>query len=147
MAEVDPTQRDLTAGIAEELAAAGFEDVHEIGRGGFGVVYRCAQRSLDRSVAIKVLTADLGPDNLQRFLREQRAMGKLSGHPHIVSVFQVGATASGRPYLVMQYHPAGSLDMRMHKVGLIDWRDAVPSGSRWLVPSRRRTGSAHSIET
>jgi serine/threonine protein kinase len=61
MAEVDPTQRDLTAGIAEELAAAGFEDVHEIGRGGFGVVYRCAQRSLDRSVAIKVLTADLGP--------------------------------------------------------------------------------------
>ena len=64
MAEVDPTQRDLTAGIAEELAAAGFEDVHEIGRGGFGVVYRCAQRSLDRSVAIKVLTADLGPDNL-----------------------------------------------------------------------------------
>jgi len=145
MAEVDPTQRDLTAGIAEELAAAGFEDVHEIGRGGFGVVYRCAQRSLDRSVAIKVLTADLGPDNLQRFLREQRAMGKLSGHPHIVSVFQVGATASGRPYLVMQYHPAGSLDMRMHKVGLIDWRDAVHIGVEvaGALETAHRLGTLH----
>src|SRR6185312_3721171 len=91
------------------------------------------------------LTADLGPDNLQRFLREQRAMGKLSGHPHIVSVFQVGATASGRPYLVMQYHPAGSLDMRMHKVGLIDWRDAVHIGVEvaGALETAHRLGTLH----
>src|SRR6185295_15652259 len=88
---------------------------------------------------------DLGPDNLQRFLREQRAMGKLSGHPHIVSVFQVGATASGRPYLVMQYHPAGSLDMRMHKVGLIDWRDAVHIGVEvaGALETAHRLGTLH----
>jgi serine/threonine-protein kinase PknK len=47
---------------------------------------------------VKVLTADLEPDNLERFVREQIAMGKLSGHPHIVSIFQVGTTATGRPY-------------------------------------------------
>jgi serine/threonine protein kinase len=38
---------------------------------------------------------------LDRFLREQRAMGRLSEHPHIVHILQVGATASGRPFIVM----------------------------------------------
>jgi serine/threonine protein kinase len=99
MAEFDPlaTQRDAIVGITAELDAAGFEDAQEIGRGGFGVVYRCRQPELDRTVAIKVLTADLDPENLERFLREQRAMGQLSGHPHIVNILQVGATGSGGP--------------------------------------------------
>ena len=60
-----------------------------------GRSYRCRQRSLERTVAVKVLATDLDPDNLERFLREQRAMGKLSGHPNIVTVFEVGATAVG----------------------------------------------------
>jgi serine/threonine-protein kinase PknK len=130
MAEVNPlpTQPDVTKVAAAELPGAGFTDVHEIGRGGFGVVFRCRQPSLDRTVAVKVLTADLDTDNLERFLREQRAMGRLSGHPHIVSVYAIGATASGRPYLVMQYHPDGSLGARIHTVGPIDWRDAVHIG-------------------
>ena len=51
-----------------------------------------AQRSLDRTVEVKVLTADLEPDNLERFLREQLAMGKLSGHPH-----SSPSSRSGRP--------------------------------------------------
>ena len=59
MADIDShsTQRDLVPEIAAELRDAGFEGVAEIGRGGFGVVYRCAQPRLDRSVAVKVLTA------------------------------------------------------------------------------------------
>ena len=82
MAEDDPhpPQRDLVSGVPAELRDAGFDDVDEVGRGGFGVVYRSTQPSLDRTVAIKVLTSDLDPDNLDRFLREQRAMGRLSGH-------------------------------------------------------------------
>ncbi|MFC9552247.1 protein kinase [Rhodococcus sp. NPDC056960] len=127
---VDPlaTQRDAYAGVPAELVAAGFEDPKEIGRGGFGVVYRCVQRALERTVAVKVLTADLEPDNLERFVREQAAMGKLSGHPHIVSIFQVGATTSGRPYIVMQYHPHGSLDAEIQHSGPIGWRDALHLG-------------------
>ena len=103
-------------------------DPEEIGRGGFGVVYRCAQPALDRTVAVKVLTADLEPDNLERFVREQVAMGKLSGHPHIVNIFQVGTTASGRPYIVMQYHPHGSLEAKIHDNGPIGWADALHIG-------------------
>ena len=55
-------------------------------------MFRCEQPALDRTVAVKVLTAHLDPDNLERFLREQRAMGRLSGHPHIVTMMQVGTT-------------------------------------------------------
>src|SRR5246127_5132308 len=130
MAKSDPlpTQGDVHAGIAAELVAAGFVDAEEIGRGGFGVVYRCSQRALDRTVAVKVLTADLEPDNLERFVREQVAMGKLSGHPHIVNIFQVGTTATGRPYIVMQYHPHGSLEAKIHDNGPVGWADALHIG-------------------
>ena len=123
-----PTQGDVHAGIPAELMAAGFAEPEEIGRGGFGVVYRCSQRDLDRVVAVKVLTADLEPDNLERFVREQVAMGKLSGHPHIVNIFQVGTTASGRPYIVMQYHPHGSLEAKIHDDGPVGWADALHIG-------------------
>jgi ATP/maltotriose-dependent transcriptional regulator MalT len=123
-----PTQGDVRAAIAAELVAAGFVDPEEIGCGGFGVVYRCNQRALDRIVAVKALTADLEPDNLERFVREQAAMGKLSGHPHIVSIFQVGTTASGRPYIVMQYHPHDSLEAKIHDDGPVGWADAVHIG-------------------
>src|SRR3979409_1227949 len=68
MAEFDPpaTRCNPTPTITAELATAGFDDAREIGRGGFGAVYRCRQRSLERTVAIKVLTADLDPDNVER---------------------------------------------------------------------------------
>ncbi|MFQ6393445.1 protein kinase domain-containing protein [Nocardia sp. KC 131] len=119
MSNDDPfgTVRDMFEPVAEELAAAGFEDAEEIGRGGFGVVYRCTQAELDRTVAVKVLTAEMDAENRERFLREQRAMGRLTGHPNIVTMLQADVTASGRPYLVMPYHPAGSLDARIRGQG------------------------------
>ena len=153
-----PTQGDVHAGIPAELVAAGFEDPEEIGRGGFGVVYRCSQRALDRTVAVKVLTADLEPDNLERFVREQVAMGKLSGHPHIVTIFQVGTTATGRPYIVMQYHPHGSLEAKIHDSGPIGWArraahrgegrrrvgNRAPTRARCIATSNRRTSCSPS---
>ena len=46
-------------GITAELAADGFVDAVEVGRGGAGIVYRCYQTSLARSVAVKVMATDL----------------------------------------------------------------------------------------
>jgi len=100
---------------AAELAGVGFDDAEEIGRGGFGVVYRCTQVELDRTVAVKVLTVDLDEDNRARFFREQRAMGRLTGHPNIVNILQVGATDGGLPYIVMPYHSEDSLDVRIRR--------------------------------
>jgi non-specific serine/threonine protein kinase len=88
------TQRDVGSAVVSELSAAGFDDAEEIGRGGFGIVFRCTQAALDRMVAVKVLTAEL-EQNRERFLREQRAMGVLTGHPNIVGVLQVGETECG----------------------------------------------------
>jgi len=57
-------------------------------KGGFGVVYRCNQRELDRTVACAMLTPILEP-TIWAVVRE-RYKGKLSGHPHIVNIFKVG---------------------------------------------------------
>ncbi|WP_433633882.1 protein kinase domain-containing protein [Nocardia sp. CA-120079] len=111
------TQRDVSVPVAVELSASGFEDAAEIGRGGFGVVYRCTQLALDRTVAVKVLTDVLDEDNRERFFREQQAMGRLTGHPNIVTVLQVGVTSSDHPYLVMPYHPLDSLDAWVRRQG------------------------------
>src|SRR6201998_1673144 len=130
MADVDPhaSQRDLYHEIPAELRDAGFEDAAEIGRGGFGVVYRCAQPLLDRAVAVKVLTADLDPENLDRFLREQHAMGKLSGHPNIVTILQVGTTSTGRPFIVMPYHAKNSLEALIRRHGPLEWHETLRIG-------------------
>ncbi len=130
MVERDPlvTRHDVVGDVAGELAAVGLAEPVEIGRGGFGVVYRCSQRSLDRIVAVKVLTADLDDENVERFMREQRAMGRLSGHPNIVNVLEVGATVSGRPFIVMQYAPHGSLDALIRRRGPLDCSGALRLG-------------------
>ncbi|MFE3281099.1 protein kinase [Nocardia sp. NPDC059239] len=111
------THRDTALPLAMELSSVGFEDAEEIGRGGFGVVYRCTQSGLDRVVAVKVLTAQPDAEGRARFLQEQRAMGRLTGHPNIVGVLQIGEISAGRPYLVMQYYERGSLDARIRQDG------------------------------
>src|ERR1700750_2287249 len=130
MADVDShaTQRGLGPDIPAELRGAGFDDVEEIGHGGFGIVYRCVQPVLDRTVAVKVLTSDLDADNLERFLREQRAMGRLSGHPNIVTILEVGTTSIGRPFIVMPYHAKDSLEVLIRRHGPLAWGEAVGLG-------------------
>ncbi|MEV3964516.1 protein kinase [Nocardia sp. NPDC050193] len=110
------TQRNLNVDAVAELRGVGLEATEEIGRGGSGIVYRCVQPLLDRVVAVKVLTFELNGDR-ERFLREQQAMGRLTGHPNIVEVLEVGETGSGRLYLVMPFHPQGSLEARIHRDG------------------------------
>ncbi|MDV8070677.1 protein kinase [Rhodococcus sp. IEGM 1366] len=106
----------------------GFEGVQEVGRGGFGVVFRCTEPSLERTVAVKLLTQCFDGGSRARFLREQQAMGRLSGHPNIVDVFQIGNTANGLPYIVMPYHPNGSLEKRIRRDGPLGWVEALYLG-------------------
>ncbi|WP_036495651.1 serine/threonine-protein kinase [Nocardia sp. BMG111209] len=122
------TQRGMFTGVAAELVAAGFDGPEEVGRGGFGIVYRCRESALERSVAVKVLTSEVGGDERIRFLREQRALGRLSGHPNIVQILHVDITATGRPYLVMPFCARGSLDRLLRANGPLRWPDAVSIG-------------------
>ncbi|MEV6362619.1 protein kinase domain-containing protein [Nocardia asteroides] len=147
MTGADPftTQPDASGSVVAELAAAGFDDAVEIGRGGFGIVYRCTQSLLDRVVAVKVLTADLDEDNRARFLREQRAAGKLTGHPNIVHILHAGTTGNGRPYLVMPYFPRGSLAVRIRDSGPVPLPDALRLGIKMAgaLDTAHRAGILH----
>ncbi|WP_213571340.1 protein kinase [Rhodococcus sp. USK13] len=146
MGEGDPldTQRYWLS-PATELGGAGFDAVHEIGRGGFGVIYRCTQTALDRTVAVKVLTVELDDENRARFFREQRAMGRLTGHPNIVNILQVGATDSGLPYIVMPYHPQDSLEALLRKEGPLSLEQVLRLGVKMAgaVESAHRLGILH----
>ncbi|MGO4613521.1 protein kinase [Nocardia sp. 2YAB30] len=126
--DLEGTQRDLRFGIAAELAAAGFDDAQEIGRGGFGVVYRCVEHSLDRAVAVKVLDSEVTEDERARFLREQRVLGRFSAHPHIVQVLRADVTSTGKPYLAMPFHAQGSLQSRIRAKGPLPWQEVLSVG-------------------
>ncbi|MEO9328978.1 protein kinase domain-containing protein [Gordonia aurantiaca] len=121
---VDPPPREIT----DDLGAAGFTDARVTGRGGFGVVYRCRQPSLDRDVAVKVLRAGREETDRVRFLREQQAMGRLSGHPNIVHVLEAGVTRSGHPYIVMPFHARGSLDTHIRRNGRLAVAEVLDVG-------------------
>src|SRR4051812_5984579 len=142
-AEGNPSSR--SGGIAAELAAAGFTDAAEVGRGGGGVVFRCQQRSLGRSVAIKVLASDLDDDDRERFLREGYAMGALSGHPNIANILQVGMTESNRPFIVMPLSTMGSLADRLRREGRVAWPDTLRLGVKLCgaLETAHRTGTLH----
>jgi WD40 repeat protein len=86
-----------------------YELLQVIGRGGMGVVYKARQVSLDRCVAVKVLSAAAlgGPESVHRFRTEAVTAASLQ-HPNIVAVHEVGH-AEGLHYLVMDYVPGPTL--------------------------------------
>lgn len=89
----------------------------ELGSGGFGVVYRARQVQVARDVAVKLDNRVLNtPAERDKFMREARAAARLSGHPHVVSVYDAGVTGDGRPYIVMELCTGGSLaDLLAHQ--------------------------------
>ncbi len=142
--DLDPTLRGAAMDVASELAAVGFVDAVEIGRGGFGVVYRCSQVGLGRVVAVKVLTA-LADEDRARFSREQQAMARLTGHPHIVAVLQVGQTVSGRPFLVMPLCGRGSWQEHIAEAGALGVDEVLGVGTKMAgaLAAAHQVGMVH----
>ena len=83
--------------MTEEMLGK-YRILSELGRGGFAVVYRALDTTLEREVALKILDPLLLRDEawVARFRREARAVARLS-HPHIVTVHEIGE-AQGRLY-------------------------------------------------
>ncbi|MEU1981704.1 protein kinase [Nocardia sp. NPDC019395] len=139
------TRQESTTSVAAELDAAGFAAAAEIGRGGFGVVYRCTQQALDRIVAVKILSGDSDEGNRARFVREQRAMGRLTGHPNIVPVLEQGVTDGGRLYLVTPYYASGSLESRVRRNGPLPVEEVLQLGVKiaGALESAHQVGIVH----
>lgn len=134
---VDSPRRVAAAQAPQSLED--YELQREIGRGGMGVVYRATQKSLGRTVALKmVLHPDLaGPDAMARLKAEAASVARL-GHPNIVSVYDVGEDPQGRTYFSMQFIEGTTLAARLQ---------GGPLGSRpaaeILIPVCRAVAHAH----
>jgi serine/threonine protein kinase/Tfp pilus assembly protein PilF len=81
--------------------------IEKLGEGGMGAVYLAEDLHLARRVAIKFLTST-DHHYRARFIREARAVSALS-HPNIAMVHDYGETASGQPFIVMEYVKGKSL--------------------------------------
>jgi hypothetical protein len=100
----------------------------KLGQGGFGVVFRAHDASLDREVALKFLNEEHSsqPQILQRFLQEARSAAKIA-HPGIVTVYECGqlAEANNTAYIAMELLDGESLTDRLARSGRMPVEQAV----------------------
>ena len=116
-----------------------YSSPERIGRGAMGDIYRALDTLLDRVVAAKLLAERYAEDKeiRERFTREGLAAARLSGEPGIVTIFDVGEW-QGRPFIVMEYLPGGSLDERL-QAGVPD----VGQSLAWLEQAARALDAGH----
>src|ERR1700757_1619933 len=95
------------------LADGRYRLEQRLGAGGMASVWLALDERLGRPVAVKIVADTLADDEqwVRRFKREARAAAMLS-HPGVVQVFDYGVE-DGRPYLVMEYVPGGTLADRV----------------------------------
>lgn len=93
----------------------GYRILQLLGKGGMGRVYKALQLSLDRIVAIKILSKQYADNALfiERFKHEAMALAQLS-HPNIVAVYDVG-DSQGFYYFSMEYMAGGTIAQRISR--------------------------------
>ncbi|MGW2396794.1 protein kinase domain-containing protein [Kitasatospora sp. NPDC001664] len=112
--------------------------VDELGRGGFGVVWRAEDTRLGREIAVKVISeaAYRSPADLERFTDEARAVASLN-HPHIVTLHDLGES-EGLHFLVMELVRGRPLSALARQVKL-----ELPEVLRWLGQVCEALAAAH----
>src|SRR4051812_44012810 len=114
--------------------------VRHVANGGMASVWEAHDELLDRPVAVKVLASHLGEDESarRRFAREARTAAGVSGHPNVVTIYDVGEHA-GKSFIVMELMRGGSLADKLRAGEEIPQRLAL----RWLGEAAAALDAAH----
>ncbi len=124
--------------VGREIAGCLIESL--LGKGGMGAVYKARHLSLNKYVAVKILTSgDMNDSARQRFLREARTAARLE-HANIVLVFNTGSQ-DGYHYIVMQYVDGCSVADLLRKQGPLAVAEAVRIG----IEAARGIHAAHNL--
>ena len=132
---------DISAGGSQNLIGHSlggrYDIVSRLGKGGMAVVYSATDRSLGRTVAIKVLRTDVAKDPIaaKRLVREARAAGQLH-HPNIITMHDVG-DSDGMVFIVMEVLQGRELSELMDEKG--------PLGLVRSIEIARQTASALAV--
>ena len=122
-----------------------FELLDHVADGGMASVWRARDRMLDREVAIKLLSGAYAREQaaVPRFEREARAAARLSGHRHVVTIYDVGTSEPDEagdtvPFMAMEYLSGGSVHGALAD-GPVDpdlalrWlRETASASMRWM---------------
>ncbi len=117
---------------------------HHIANGGMASVWSAEDRVLGRCVAIKLLATHLAgdPENARRFEREARAAARVSSHPNVVTIYDVGE-AEGRAFIVMEYLSGGSVADAIRAAG--ERGVSRPEAIAWLRDAAAALDAAHGL--
>lgn len=80
-----------------------YKIMHEIGRGGMGVVYEAARHDFNQKVALKVIKRGMDTDFILRHFQNERQILASLSHPNIARLLDGGTTDDGLPYFVMEF--------------------------------------------
>src|SRR5918992_3641914 len=125
--------------VGAQALPSRYTNAEKIATGGMGEIYLAEDEVLGRKVAIKLLAERFARDEAvrRRFTREALAAARLSGHPNIVTIFDVGE-ADERPFIVMEYLPGGTLADRARS-GAVRREQAI----EWLEQAADALDGAH----
>lgn len=133
--------QQLLLGRLEHLVLGDYVILEEIGRGGMGRVFKAWRRTMERVVALKVLSEKaLGSkEAVERFRREVRAAARLE-HPNIVTAYDAGE-ARGVHFLVMQYVEGQDLGRVLAERAPLPIHEVVD----WMLQAARGLAYAHQL--
>jgi eukaryotic-like serine/threonine-protein kinase len=111
----------------DPLAGTQFRTCSALGAGGTGEVVEAEHVVLRKRVVIKLLHRELAgkPIQVERMRLEAEALGRISPHPHIVEVHDVGTTKDGRPFIVMERLRGSTLQQELRRRGHLPVEEAL----------------------
>jgi eukaryotic-like serine/threonine-protein kinase len=127
--------RDISASLPPR-----YRITRRLAAGGMGMVWAAQDELLRRPVAVKVLAENLAGQKrfVQRFEREARTAARLSGHPNVLTIYDVGEH-DGRPFIVMEYVAGGTVADRLRATDAPTGREIVS----WLRQAAAALDFAH----